>query len=505
MPLLTKVKDVTTKQTKFREEVVQLDPPKSKKFSWKGGNKKAMKMFDFLPSLRSSSKRATSQEHGASLSSRGYEQYTDDDYSSDNELYAHPRLLPAASRPRPDIPTRKKYTKGPKTLDRMSPITETLHDELRYSRRNSEHVAELDVISEYENHPTPYSPLTTHVESSPVTNLEYGLVYNDVSPTDHVIDEGAEEEGENGAAEEQGYSMHSGTEVDLNSVKRQQPTAVDVRSPLQIVENSLLDAAVFDLEAYKQRLNKLDADKLRLDSETAILKASHEKMKKEFEAFKIRTNAQDKGEHGQAYHKYKQEGSDSEDDDDLVSIRSSIDTDEEPTVHVATAMTITRVTPGMVKLVDIPPRKKNPNRAVAPDPLHPTPGKTNSAIRYEHDSKIDPFDERSENVVVRRNPLPMIERVYRLTLNSLKAKVGVFQLKATVAIQVPKKAGCRAMNLACWFKIGLPNQAVPMKRDRSQNAPMLTSWPVRKFRPLRCPRKIVPLLHPSSLQSTSVS
>tara|TARA_R110002003_G_scaffold121_26_gene10886 strand:- start:10603 stop:10833 length:231 start_codon:yes stop_codon:yes gene_type:complete len=54
----------------------------------------------------------------------------------------------------------------------------------------------------------------------------------------------------------------------------------------------------------------------------------------------------------------EEDDEESEDDDDLPSLRSSIDLSEEPTVHVATAMTITRVTPGMVKLVNIPPRRE---------------------------------------------------------------------------------------------------------------------------------------------------
>jgi hypothetical protein len=61
---------------------------------------------------------------------------------------------------------------------------------------------------------------------------------------------------------------------------------------------------------------------------------------------------------GEGEEEDEEEEEESEDDDDLPSLRSSIDLSEEPTVHVATAMTITRVTPGMVKLVNIPPRRE---------------------------------------------------------------------------------------------------------------------------------------------------
>jgi hypothetical protein len=60
---------------------------------------------------------------------------------------------------------------------------------------------------------------------------------------------------------------------------------------------------------------------------------------------------------GEGEEEDEEEEEESEDDDDLPSLRSSIDLSEEPTIHVATAMTITRVTPGMVKLVNIPPHR----------------------------------------------------------------------------------------------------------------------------------------------------
>lgn len=129
-------------------------------------------------------------------------------------------------------------------------------------------------------------------------------------------------------------------------------------------EDAMIDPIQAELDAYKADLDKSDARRLVLDAEVATMKASHEKMKANFNAMKL---SQDSGAHFNIAHDHglcRNCGGDavgpeeSDGEEDLVSIRSSIDLEEEPTVHVARAVTITRVTPGMVKLVDIPPRKK---------------------------------------------------------------------------------------------------------------------------------------------------
>jgi hypothetical protein len=157
MPMLTNFKDVTSRQTKFREEDVAPDQPKSKGF-WGGGNKKAVKLLGLLPSMGSSSKRAAEMERAAAESLMHYsERDTETSYSSAPDLHDRPRLLPAAARPLPEAPKRRARKKHPKSLDKMAPITEMSHDELRSSYRKSEHNTELDIISEYEDEYPPHS------------------------------------------------------------------------------------------------------------------------------------------------------------------------------------------------------------------------------------------------------------------------------------------------------------------------------------------------------------
>jgi hypothetical protein len=150
MPVLTNVKDVTSRQTKFREEDVEPDPPKSKGF-WGSSGKKAVKMLGLLPSVGSSSKPAADMERSAAVSLARYAEHdAKTSYSSEPDLHARPRLLPAAARPLPEAPKRRVRKRHPKSLDKMAPITETSHDELRSSYHNSEYNAELDLIAEYE-------------------------------------------------------------------------------------------------------------------------------------------------------------------------------------------------------------------------------------------------------------------------------------------------------------------------------------------------------------------
>ncbi|KAF1841982.1 uncharacterized protein K460DRAFT_379948 [Cucurbitaria berberidis CBS 394.84] len=413
MPLLTRIKDsAMSRQTKFREEGVEPDPPKSNKFSWGSGNKKAMKMLDLLPSLGSSSKRAMTQKHAAASPPRHSEEDTKDGYSSDTEL--HDRRLLAQPVPSP-ISQRRMRKKGPKSLDRMSPITEASHDEHGTAYRNSEHATELDVISEYEHDYPPYSaPILprSHPESTLTTKVRYELEDDDLSPSEETIEERAVDKEE--------HNMHPGTQVDMNRVvNRQPPAVVRARGPLQKVEDHLLDAVEKDLEARKTTLDKFDADRLKLDKETAALKVSHEKMKKDFEEMRKRNVVHDEPGHSHQCNHHDIE--DDEDDEDLVSLRSSIDLDEEPTVHTATAMTFTRITPGMVKLVDIPPRKKKnldtpvtPTAKVLPTESKPT--------FYKHNEN-SPFNERSERSEPKIDLGPLQASNYSRLTKAKKAKM----------------------------------------------------------------------------------
>jgi hypothetical protein len=224
--------------------------------------------------------------------------------------------------------------------------------------------------------------------------LHYGLAQDDLTSADDNV---MQDTDANTSA------LHSGAPVAMNNSKGKQPTVLRLRSPLQAVEDRLLDATETEMELQAQKhskvkeeespeeedfsmhgapvelskakgkqpasegtsaadkkchcdnveaelekiladINKREAERLAIDKEVAVMKEAHEKFKKEFNA------------------KYRpdqvSEDNDDNNDDDLPSLRSSIDLDEEPTLHVATAMPIYRITPGMVKLINIPPRKK---------------------------------------------------------------------------------------------------------------------------------------------------
>jgi hypothetical protein len=274
----------------------------------------------------------------------------------------------------------------------MAPITETSHDELRSAYRISEDTNELDIISEYEHgHPPLSAPLLrSHTESMLTPNYRFELSEHDLSPTDQVI------EVEPQAEKEYALRPHPGAPVDFNKVKPQQTPVIHLRGPLQTVEDRLLAETERELEAIKAHLDEQEATRLDMDAKVAAMKVSHEKMKKEFTAA---TRGFDV--HDESIHSHECDDSDdSDEDNDLVSICSSIDLDEEPTVHVAKAMTFTRVTPGMVKLVDIPPRKKKPLAPAVPSPSPTVSSESKPTYYFEHDDRISPFRERSENVEV---------------------------------------------------------------------------------------------------------
>ncbi|KAH3917866.1 hypothetical protein HBI56_179390 [Parastagonospora nodorum] len=126
------------------------------------------------------------------------------------------------------------------------------------------------------------------------------------------------------------------------------PIALSKAKLLPAIQGQDLTPFEIELERIRQQCDDHDATRKAMDAKVAGMYLSHQAFKKEFEPFAARVR-------GDAVAEEVEEEDD--DDDDLVSISSSIDLDEEPTLHVATAMTITRVTPGMVKLIDIPPRR----------------------------------------------------------------------------------------------------------------------------------------------------
>jgi hypothetical protein len=273
----------------------------------------------------------------------------------------------------------------------MAPITETSHDELRSAYRNSEDT-ELDIISEYEHgHPPLSAPLLrAHTESILTPNYRFELSEHDISPTGQAIEMEHEDE------KECARHPHPGAWVDFTNIKQQQTPVIHLRGPLQTVEDRLLAETERELEAVKAQLDEQEATRLAMDDEVAAMKVSHEKMKEEFTA----TIRSFETEYKPIPSHECDDSNDSGDDDDLVSIRSSIDLDEQSTVHIVKVMTFTRVTPGMVKLVDIPPRRKKPIAPAAPSPPPAVSSESKPTYHFENDDRISHFRERSENVEV---------------------------------------------------------------------------------------------------------
>jgi hypothetical protein len=389
MPLLTRIK-LGTEKIKFKEEIAETDSPKPKK-DLGGGSHKAKRMLDFLPSFGSSKRAAANQDVVADLprSMSEEDDITDSGYRSDYEHHVGHRALTMLPHENQPVAARRRRKKDPKVLERMSPITETSFDDLRALRDHSEdHDTELEVISEYEDNPSQFSPDTQprSTKKLPKSLDQFQLDDSDLSPTVEYTDDEA--------VQPSPYAMHPGTKIDPRKLHSLQDTAVPTQSPLQAIESRLLD----ECEENLAKIDSMEAERLERDRKVAKMKRDHEEFKESFHALKQHFDGNhDKCDEKDCNHnpvsKPGRTGSaeDSDEFDDLVSLRSSIDLDEEPTVHVARAMTITRVTPGMVKLVDISPRKnKGKIAAVGENTMPPAIVKKNTAPLIGFAKNADP-------------------------------------------------------------------------------------------------------------------
>ncbi|XPS73541.1 hypothetical protein M3J09_005686 [Ascochyta lentis] len=366
------------RQTRFKEEDVEPDLPKSTK-AGKANTNKGLRMLipDFASPRRAPIQQATAATTRFDLNEN------DDDvgYSSGGRLQEPRYRIPAAPRPVPAAPKRR-VSKNPKPLQRMSPITEASFEELRPAYRQNEDTTELGVISEYEYDDTPYSgPVLprSQNESELTPHGAFKLDEDDLSPTDAFYVEDV--------TDEEDCTVHPGTKV--KRVHWQRPFELYTRSPLQSIEDDFLDATEEEmrLEARRMTLARVEAEKQAMDAEIAALKHEHKRMKHEF-------GGNESGDRESVQPKSEPNECSDEEDRDPVSLRSSIDLDEEPTVHEAEVMTFTRILPGMVKLVDIPPRTKKPVVYVGNNP--PIPEKL---INIGHEKKHVVSPSKDENTL----------------------------------------------------------------------------------------------------------
>ncbi|KAJ8112864.1 hypothetical protein OPT61_g4873 [Boeremia exigua] len=348
LPLLTRLKLGTDKKGRAEEDTVQQDEPKSSN-TGRAVTTKGLRMLipEFAGPRRSPIEQATAATARLNFDDE------DDGYDSDSQFQGSqvrvaPRLAPAVPK---RLPRRKKTAK---VFERMSPITEASSESLRPNQRGNEELTQLDAISEHAYDDHPYS--TEHIHGSQSRNAavlprshtetmlplanRFTLDEADLSPMDEYYDEDE--------IEDDGV-VHPGTRVNLKDTERQQGDMIPIRGLLQSLEDTCLDVIEeqMRLKSSKEILARVEAEKQAMDAQIAVLRREHEQLKLQYDA------------NIAAGYKNLKEASD-DDDDDLVSLRSSIDLDEEPTLHEAKSMTFTRVTPGIVKLVDIPPRKKKP-------------------------------------------------------------------------------------------------------------------------------------------------
>ncbi|KAF2033687.1 hypothetical protein EK21DRAFT_108817 [Setomelanomma holmii] len=391
----------SSRESKFREEDVDVDltTPKDSNGFWNSSKKATRKMSGYFslnrPVLHQpepASDSARLEFESSPPHSRGL--YTDNVYSigqglDDSHYVVPPRpsrapamplapvVPPHPNRAAPSRPPRRRKARGPRPPNVPTTITEASHDNLIGAYRDGEDNSELDVIAEYARDIPPRNASLQYRDDSQYG--PYELEEDELSPADEDAEQVSATQEEKGGL------------VQYDEAKWQRPGPVYLRSPLQNVEDRLLDAAeqkfkhthirensspeeedfsvhgstislskakqpannpVTDNSSDDYRLAATEDDSARrlaaLDKIVQGLKANHDKMKEDFEAIQKKQTEEEIE---------KEVEVESDDDSDLPSLRSSIDLSEEPTVHTAGTMTITEVTPGMVELVDIPPRR----------------------------------------------------------------------------------------------------------------------------------------------------
>ncbi|KAF2241571.1 hypothetical protein BU26DRAFT_173116 [Trematosphaeria pertusa] len=351
---------------------------------------KAFRMLNFIPSF---SPRGKSSRQVADPEYRDSDEDEDIDvpYSSGLQTQGRSQIQ------RRPAQRRRRKKKGPKPLAKMSTITEVSFSESGSVVSDDRDDDELELISPYKNKrasrsvPSMFSrSMTTSV--LPRSPSPYDFKDDDLSPDElPSADEFPWDEpgGQQDLSHVQGIF---GKVPDYNRTPGTRRARLQVRSPLQEVEHRLLDEAEEMLESLEiqprteeQDVEKrrsllqerrksllVDEERMRLDAENLLLREDHIKMKQDFRGFQARSIIQEEPVPVGPEFDHEAEEPEAEDhevDEDETdsashcSISSSIDLDEEPVVCMANVVSVTRVSPGMVKLVDIPPRKQEVNAA----------------------------------------------------------------------------------------------------------------------------------------------
>lgn len=415
MPLLTRIKGFAkSKSTKLKKGNPNVNQTRFEETPHVSGNNKA---FSSSSSLGLSS--GGLQGHATNLpsSSRSNEGNMADK-SNENNSQRRLDRVPVGSRP---FPERRKRKKQPKSLDRMSPITEASHGDLNTAYRNSEHTTELDVISEYEYGYTPHGASVlprSRTESMLTTGNRYNSTGGSLSLAELAIEKDDESDPDAphpGARVKMNYMTrpaeptdpHPGVWVNIDETKWPSMADLYERGPLQTLEHQLLDSTQKDLQENKHVTKKLESCKASIDAEVFKLRESHERMRNEISTM-LSPPPRNPRRLQQAHTKAVEEAMVETADNDAASIGSSIDSGYDCSVHEVEYMPCTRVLPGTSKLVDIPPRRNKAGPAIpAIVRIPPTPRITGSKFCVDCDEKIEIHTEKTENFEVSTAiPLP---------------------------------------------------------------------------------------------------
>jgi hypothetical protein len=306
-----------------------------KKIDWKGSGRKAKYMLDLVQPKAMGTKQSPVSTT-PTRSNKEDRHYNDIGYSSDIDMYAPRRVAPrliSAQKRRSRI--RKK---GPKSLERLSPITEASLSEDGFIIQGDRDSTMLEAISE---------------DGQPTYTLEEG----DLSPDEDEQPTYASDSDRFSSSEEEQSDNKKELEDDtpaselphratmkLRRIER--PGTIHIKSPLQELESTYLD----NMEMKKN-----------MDFKKAQLYQSQMSMKRELRDIEahilFRGVGCDKLSYGSLEDGVHDHDSEEEFHDHVCSDNEDLTSRKEPKILKAPCMTFTRVTPGIVKLVDIPPRK----------------------------------------------------------------------------------------------------------------------------------------------------
>ncbi|KAF2280082.1 uncharacterized protein EI97DRAFT_455008 [Westerdykella ornata] len=387
------------RQTKFKEEDIgdstisdaTASSTSNLRFWKKDPSKKALKnqVLDLItPSLGASRPKTAGRETESSSQDEDW-QDNGVGYHSDGDLAPQPRRLRSdelANRGK-----RRQKKKYPKALQRMTPISEgaspLLQNDYTYHSAGEDDDVELDLISEYGRSSRAGTrpgtvPMTRSLTMSVIPRIEitgpeaqgyeelhdepYGRQYE--VPSSLLVRQNRLEDRyavrKVVAKEEEKYKQ----QVDSASFMAKRPVHnvfgersasnfFDQAPPVLAPQSSLQEMERVLLTNTEER-TKMDAEKDRLEKE-------HHKLKSDFDNLKHRSLIPfcNKCNHplgSDHEHNTGVQEANGDKDIDGHSDAGSIEygTDEEIEICTAKPISVMRVTPGMVKMVDIPPRKK---------------------------------------------------------------------------------------------------------------------------------------------------